>query len=60
MRMPVFVAAIYVGPAVVVEIAARTLNAIVEALPLHISEFGWRRIPPPVVSIVVPVMVSIL
>ena len=43
--MAVFIAIVYVGSAVVVEVLARTLDPIMEALALNFAEFRRRSVP---------------
>jgi hypothetical protein len=45
MRMPVFVAIVDVGPAVILEVAAGTFHPVPESLPLHIVELIRKSVP---------------
>jgi hypothetical protein len=49
MGMTVFVAILYVRPAMMVEVLASTFDAIVEALALDVAELLRRRIPAAVI-----------
>ena len=43
--VPIFLAIIHVGSAMIVKILARALDSIVITLPLDLTKLLWRRIP---------------
>jgi hypothetical protein len=45
MRMAVFIAVFYVGPAVIAEILSRAFDSVVKAATLKIVQLPGRRIP---------------
>ena len=44
-RMTELVAVVHIGRTMIVEVFARTLDAIVKALPLNLAKFRRRRVP---------------
>src|SRR3984957_21135251 len=45
MRMAILFAVVHVRRPMIVEVLSRALNAIVKSLALHLTKFGWRRVP---------------